>query len=370
MYNNKKDDEFDYMFNGYTLVILFVLGLATLFERKEEQKTTKQNPQVAVDMYSIQYQTIFKDDKEYKKLYDRISNRKEFEKPTLTPNAENILPERNQFLTDYKVVPILTNKPIVVAVIDTGISTKIKDIKQFIYNPENKPNFYGYDLTNKGIEDTHGHGTNVVGIMLNINPNIKILPLKYYNENGYSIKNAINSLRALDIAIKLNVDIISYSGGGGSYYVEEKKLLDEAMAKGITIVTALGNDGENINENPYFPASYGNSNIISVGNYDEINEKLSDRSNYSRSGNSIAYRGISIKAFGKTLTGTSQATAFITGAVSILKSYGYKDEKINEMLLRSADHKNIEIAYGVLNFTKLKANLSLNRSIASVTKQK
>jgi len=92
------------------------------------------------------------------------------------------------------------------------------------------------------------------------------------------------------------------------------------------VVCAAGNEGSNIDDkrNAFYPAAYGLSNIIVVSGHDE-NMKLVDSSNYGKSLVDIAAPGKRIKSAlplnrSGFLTGTSQATAFVTGVAALLKS--------------------------------------------------
>jgi len=123
-----------------------------------------------------------------------------------------------------------------------------------------------------------------------------------------------------------NVAIINYSGGGPEPSTAEQKILKEAESKGILVVAAAGNEKSNIDikKNAYYPASYGLSNIITVGAHDEFNKVIAS-SNWGSKSVDIAAPGFRIKSAlpgngAGVMTGTSQATAFVTGVASLIKS--------------------------------------------------
>ena len=227
------------------------------------------------------------------------------------------------------------NSDVVVAVIDTGIQRNHPFLKDNIYTFGNKTGKasaedYGMDVSlsqkNTRPDDKHGHGTHVAGTIKSVFPEVKILPVKYFDPKASGKETVNATVRALKYAVDMNVDIINYSGGGPSPSLEEKEVLKQAEAKGILIVAAAGNASNNIDlrKNAYYPASYGFSNIISVGALNK-NDKLIKSSNWGKYSVDIAAPGKMIRSsyprngFGK-LSGTSQATAFVTGVVALIKS--------------------------------------------------
>jgi subtilisin family serine protease len=242
-------------------------------------------------------------------------------------------------------------KDIVVAVVDTGIDREHPFLEKNIYVDNGKvdsSNFgvdFSKDKKQRGTPvDNHGHGTHVSGIIKSIFPDVKILALKYYNPNASGVDNLNSTVEALKYAVDHNVDVINYSGGGPEAASEELRVLKEAERKGILVVAAAGNEESNIDDKKkaYFPASYGLKNIITVTAYDEDLKMLSS-SNYGRLSVDIFAPGYRIKSSlqnGRTgyLTGTSQATAFVTGVSALIKSEFplLSTEKIKEIIKASA----------------------------------
>lgn len=242
-------------------------------------------------------------------------------------------------------------KEIVVAVVDTGIDREHPFLEKniFVENGKVDPTNFGVDFSKdrkgKGMPiDNHGHGTHVSGIIKSIYPEVKILALKYYNPSASGLDNLNSTVEALRYAVDHNVDVINYSGGGPEPASEELRVLKEAERKGILVVAAAGNEESNIDDNKkaYFPASYGLKNIITVTAHDE-DLKILNSSNYGRSRVDIFAPGYRIKSSlqnGRTgyLTGTSQATAFVTGVAALIKSEfpQLSTEKIKEIIKTSA----------------------------------
>lgn len=242
-------------------------------------------------------------------------------------------------------------KEIVVAVVDTGIDPVHPFLEKNIFVENGKVDEFNFgvdfskDKKIKGAPiDQHGHGTHVSGIIKSIYPDVKILALKYYNPNASGLDNLNSTVEALKYAVDNNVDVINYSGGGPEAAVEELRVLKEAERKGILVVAAAGNEESNIDDRKkaYFPASYGLKNIITVTAHDE-DLKILSSSNYGRASVDIFAPGYRIKSSlqnGRAgyLTGTSQATAFVTGVAALIKAQypNLSTEKIKDIIKASA----------------------------------
>ena len=263
-------------------------------------------------------------------------------------------------------------KDIVVAVVDTGIQHNHPFLKENIFTKSGKAtatNFgKDFSLGSSGNTptDSHGHGTHVAGIVKSIFPDVKIMALKYYNPKASGQANLNSTIQALKYAVDQNVDIINYSGGGPEPSPEERKVLQEAERKGILIIAAAGNEKSNIDikANHYYPASYGFSNIISVGAHDQFNQIIAS-SNYGAKSVDIAAPGFRIKSAipgngAGLMTGTSQATAFVTGVAALIKSNypKFNYQQIRNIILSSA--KKVKNLQGkILGASKLDAGRAL-----------
>lgn len=242
------------------------------------------------------------------------------------------------------------NKEIIVAVIDTGIQGDHAFLANNIHviNGSKSAENYGVDFSNGKISNTpvdhHGHGTHVAGIVKSVFPDVKILALKYYNPKASGQANLDATIRALKYAVDQNVDVINYSGGGPEASVEELRVLKEAEKKGILVIAAAGNERSNIDEkkHAYYPASYGLSNIITVGAHDD-NLSIIPSSNYGKNSVDIAAPGHRIRSAipghsAGYMTGTSQATAFVSGVAALIKSKypGMKYDQVKNIILSSS----------------------------------
>ncbi len=199
-------------------------------------------------------------------------------------------------------IPI--NKPIRVAIIDTG--------KSFLEDT----NLCGsIDLVGHSFNhvDINGHGTNVSSLIRDNAGDVNYceLPIRY----DHIKKPMATSNTAFRLAITFPVDIINYSGGGTGIDSEECRTIKLALDRGIKVVAAAGNNGNNLAEEPYYPASC-DERVIVVGCSNL------ESSNYGKV--DFTYK---CKQVGSPpMSGTSQATAIHTGKL-IQKIY---KERLNE----------------------------------------
>ncbi len=174
-----------------------------------------------------------------------------------------------------------------------------------------------HDITNSPThKDKIGHGTNVSRLIDKYagDSNYCQIPIKLFHLNGSGYVKAND---ALVLAIKLNVDVINYSGGGDDFNKRECKLVKKALNKGIKIVASAGNRGQNISIHPYYPASC-DKRVIVVGCSNL------EKSNYGP----VDYTLPCKNEGNPPQTGTSQATAKVTGI--LVKGLNKVREKENE----------------------------------------
>lgn len=291
------------------------------------------------------------------------------------------------------------SRSIVVAVIDTGCDINHEDIKKNLWiNPgESGKDKNGKDKSNNGIDDdgngfvddihgwnfvssnsnladNHGHGTHIactmgaeggngVGIS-GIAPEVSLMILKYFDPKVPNADNLKNTVSAIKYAVKMGANIINYSGGGNEYSQEEKDAVTEAEKKGILFVAAAGNERSNSDQHHYYPADYKLKNIISVTAIDPINEVLPS-SNYGIETVDIAAPGQNILSCipgnqYALMTGTSQATAFVSGAAALVMAHkkSYAAEEVKKYILATGDALN-----SLSNKTKTSRKLNLFKAL-------
>ncbi len=241
------------------------------------------------------------------------------------------------------------SEEVIVAILDSGIKDDHPDLRDRIWINKNEiPNngidddFNGYIDDTKGWdfayddrrpEDGFGHGTNiatVIGANINngigyagIDGNCKLMNCKNLNsdnsgEYGWwaeSIKYATDN----------GARIINMSEGGDDYSKVLKTAIRYAMDNGSLVVAAMMNKGD---DRDYYPASY--EGVFSVGATDTDDRRCKK---FSWGGGSCWGKHISVVAPGNKIygldyesdsnyevywSGTSQATAIVSGIASLL----------------------------------------------------
>ncbi|MGB9845748.1 MAG: S8 family peptidase [Methanothermobacter tenebrarum] len=199
---------------------------------------------------------------------------------------------------------IFTGSPeVVVAVIDTGIDYNHEDLAQNIWiNTNEIPNnnidddgngyvddYRGWNFVNnnKNPMDDNSHGTHVSGIIVakgnnflgivGVCWNIKLMPLKAGDRDGY-FKDS-NIVKAIDYAWRSGAKISNNSYGGYVYSQAIFDAISRAHGSGHLFIAAAGNERNDNDKNPAYPASYRIPNIISVLATDD-NDTLAGYSNY------------------------------------------------------------------------------------------
>jgi subtilisin family serine protease len=240
------------------------------------------------------------------------------------------------------------SQQIVVAVIDTGLNYNLPIFSGNIYT--NKAELDGQtgvdDDDNGCIDDIHGcdfaakdgdpmdvygHGTHVSGTIgangangtdiVGVAWNVTLLPIRFLDDQGKGTLD--NAIASIDYATKMKANIISASWGGGGF----SQLLMEAITRsrdaGILFIAAAGNDANNNDSSPTYPASFQIDNIISVAAIDPAGN-IADFSNIGKSSVHIAAPGVDITSHTmkgqESWSGTSMAAPHVTGVAALLLS--------------------------------------------------
>jgi thermitase len=250
---------------------------------------------------------------------------------------------------------------VVVAVLDTGVDYTHPDLAGNIWTrPANVPKYMDDDLGE--LDDVHGysafqddgdaedktdpmddngHGTHCAGIIgaegdnnfgiTGINWHVKIMPLKFMDANGSgSTKDAIEAINYVIDRKQhgVNVRIISASWGSTMKSRALEDVIKKAGEEGILFVAAAGNNGDDSDKRPHYPAGYKLPNVMPVAALDR-NDQLASFSNYGAKSVFIAAPGKEILSTWlggefREASGTSMATPEVAGVAALVLSVNPK----------------------------------------------
>lgn len=200
---------------------------------------------------------------------------------------------------------------VVVAVIDSGVAPHpaldgaVIDARNFSSDGE--------------VADTCGHGTHVAGVIAarsgpaqGIAQKAKILALKVLGHSGMGSQESVAT--AIHYAIEAKAHLACMSLGSARPDVRVHAAIQKAVAGGMTIVCAAGNDGGAVN----YPAAFAET--IAVGAVD-CNGQVCEFSSRGRE-ITVAAPGQDITSTWlaggyATISGTSMAAPFVSGTLAL-----------------------------------------------------
>jgi len=268
-------------------------------------------------------------------------------------------------------------KTVVVAVIDTGIDYNHVDLKENMWSENGT---HGYNAITNTLDpmDDQGHGTHCAGTIgavgsngigvAGVTWNVQLMGVKFLSGSGSG--TLADAIKAIRWAVDHGADILSNSWGGGSYSDNLKEAIEYAASKDVLFVAAAGNEKNNNDSKPSYPATYDVANIVSVAASDNL-DKLASFSNYGKTRVHISAPGVGIfstlpgQKYG-FLSGTSMATPHVSGAAALLKAYrpALSALQLKESILKSAEKvstlNSVSQSGGRLNvYDMLNSNLRL-----------
>jgi len=177
--------------------------------------------------------------------------------------------------------------------------------------------------------DVDGHGTHVAGIVgarvsnnigtAGVAWNARLMALKVQADNSGEEMESWDIVGAIDYAISEDVKIVNCSFGGEEDSFEERSAFSSLQVAGILAICAAGNDGEDIDVTPMYPASYASDNIITVAAGDQ-NDALADFSNYGAIAVDVMAPGASILSAGDGCSYTKAEVTFRSSGQTIIPS--------------------------------------------------
>ena len=235
-------------------------------------------------------------------------------------------------------VEYVTRDPVIIGIIDTGISTNAIDSDHIL---EGK-NYLDPSLST---EDTYGHGTAVASVILKELPQAQLVPLVSNAYESGRIKQVDNDVFAQMIRDAVDVyhcRIINLSVG----LILDKPSIREAVAyaeeKGVLVVASAGNDYARDGEFMYYPAAY--ETVLSVGSVNKKEDQISD---FSQRGDWVDLYACGEEVKIKTLSGNkieSEGTSYSAARVTARAArFLQKNRKLTPAQLREKLFKECKI---------------------------
>ena len=247
---------------------------------------------------------------------------------------------------------------VLVAVLDTGVSPNGPDGISAIVE--------GFDFVNDDPDpaDDNGHGTHVAGTIAQatdngvgvagLAPGASVLPVKVLDGEGSGWTSTL--IEGIAFAVDNGADVINMSLGSSSSSDSLRTAIDDAVAAGVLVVAATGNDDA---DQVGYPAAY--PGVLAVGAIDAAAQRAS-YSNYGAEidlvapggDNSVDHNGDGLKdgilqetviggSFNYFLyQGTSMASPHVAAAGALLIGAGASAEEAADLLTSTAMDSDID----------------------------
>ena len=236
-----------------------------------------------------------------------------------------------------------------------------RDIVGDDYQNPNERRYGNNDVTGPDAE----HGTHVAGIiaaargngegMDGIAPAVRIMSVRTVPDGDERDKDVANAIR---YAADNGAHIINMSFGKS--FSPQKGVIDEAVryaeSKGVLLVHAAGNDGEDVGENPSFPTPFytggGRSPAwveVGASSWKGLDSLAAEFSNYGRTQVDLFAPGVDIYSTipgneYERNSGTSMAAPVTTGVAALVMAYypTLTAAQVRQVLLQSVTNRGTQ----------------------------
>ncbi len=253
------------------------------------------------------------------------------------------------------------SKGVTVAVIDSGTDLENPDLKGNIAESYNAPN------DGSDVSDEEGHGswtTGIIGAVGNNNVygagiawNSRLLTIKADTEDHPGGFTKADVIKAIRYATDKGARVINMSLGGASRSQAEADVINYATSKGVVIVVAAGNGGD---DQPEYPASYPGVISVSATGY------LGQPAYFTSFGSRVilAAPGVGICNTGSSgvfacANGTSASAPIVAGAAALVLAVNpaLTGSQVKAILIASATpapgkgvgQRDDKYGYGIVN---------------------
>lgn len=215
-----------------------------------------------------------------------------------------------------------------IAIVDTGIDVNHPDLRNKIagqYDAVNRSEGYAQDIVGHGTHvagiaaATAGNGTGIAGV----SPNSQLLAVRaaYLDAAGNPVITTDAITAGIDWAVAKGAKVVNLSLGGADYDPLLAQAVENAVAKGVVVVAAAGNDNGGPVE---YPAAFPGVIAVAATNSEDVEAPFSAQGPQvavSAPGADIlsTYYDPSTGASSyASMSGTSMAAPFVTGAAALL----------------------------------------------------
>ncbi|WP_434098152.1 type VII secretion-associated serine protease mycosin [Streptomyces sparsogenes] len=231
-----------------------------------------------------------------------------------------------------------TGRPVLVAVIDTGVDIKNPQLTDAVDTKlgfeVRKPGKNSLEKGKKGdgTDDLVGHGTKVAGIIaarphpgtgfVGLAPEAKIIPIRQNDERGSGTTDTMAT--AIDKAVEKGARVINISQDTIKPLQANNNLeraINDALRHDVVVVASAGNDGLDGKVKKTYPAAY--KGVLAVGSSDRNNE----RAPFSQAGDfvGVAAPGVdmvsTVPGGGQCVdNGTSFSAPYVAGVAALIRA--------------------------------------------------